>query len=132
MYFHSSDLVTSANSGSYGNDALNSLQSEIKANSQNTFTYDPVGNRLSKASENTTTSTTETQTLSYSTDSNRLATHDTSSISYDNNGNILQDGTKYWTYNTIDTESSLQMTVTGTLIDGSEVNSAAGTNCLFA
>jgi len=90
-----SDVFTSANSNTYGYDALDRLTSAALPSTPFTYGYDAVGNRVSK----TVGSVTETYT--YSPTSNRLSTLSPSrSFNFDPNGSTVNDGLNSYVYDT--------------------------------
>ena len=96
------------NSNTYGYDILDRLTSAVLPNSNYSYTYDAVGNRLSR------TTGVAADTLTYSATSNRIATLTPASgparsFAFDPNGSTTDDGEKQFAY---DTRGRLVRTVT--------------------
>ena len=88
-----SDVGTPANTNTYGYDNLDRLTSAVLPATPYAYTYDAVGNRLSKGSD----------TYSYSSTSNRIASITPSSgpvknFSFDANGSTTADGQNTYAY----------------------------------
>jgi RHS repeat-associated protein len=78
-----SDAVNVGLSQGFDQDALHRLTTDAGSYGTKGYTYDGVGNRLTRAHG------AVTQTLSYTASSNRLATHDGQTVSLDAEGNTL-------------------------------------------
>ena len=84
------DAVQSSLSQNFTQDALHRIDLEAGAYGTKDYTYDDVGNRLTRVHDD---GSIETQTLTYVTDSNRLATHDGNTVTLDAAGNTSADPT---------------------------------------
>jgi len=91
------DLLNAKRSQAFDYDALDHLVSALGAYGYRDYTYDSVGNRLTRESG------TLTEDYTYATDSNRLTSVSGGPLPrqylYDTNGNILNDGRFAYTYN---------------------------------
>lgn len=109
------DIVNALNNYGYSYDEINRLLSEEgsllagidtglgSTNTYNkTFTYDAVGNRLSKAAatqNQTQTPSTNDEPYTYASNSNRLQSVNGATYQYDANGNAISKGNQSWAYN---------------------------------
>jgi RHS repeat-associated protein len=78
-----SDAVSASLSQGFGQDALHRVTTDAGSYGTKSFTYDGVGNRLTRVHGATT------QTLTYTASSNRMATHDGQTVTLDAAGNTL-------------------------------------------
>ena len=88
----------------YSYDELHRIVAEIYGIDITSFSYDAVGNRLTKnvtetGSDPTGQTPSEQQAYDYAVNSNRLIAVDGVSYQYDSNGNLLNRGSQSWTYN---------------------------------
>jgi RHS repeat-associated protein len=77
------DAVNAGRSQGFEQDALHRVTADAGSYGTKNYTYDSVGNRLTR------THSAVTQTLTYTSNSNRLATHDGQTVSLDAVGNTL-------------------------------------------
>ena len=84
------NLLTEANSSSYGYDPLDRLIEEQADYGTKSYKYDPVGNRTERVTEKD--GKKQTQTLTYAENSNRLVSRDEGAVSYDGMGNTENNG----------------------------------------
>ncbi len=77
------DGVSAGLSQGFGQDALHRVTTDAGSYGTKSFTYDGVGNRLTRVHGATT------QTLTYAANSNRVATHDGQTVTLDAAGNTL-------------------------------------------
>jgi RHS repeat-associated protein len=89
------DTTNSANSWTYGYDALDRITSAARSNYTSAWTYDANGNRRSETGNNT-------QSLTYAATSNRLQAlsgNTNLTYSYDATGNLISDTIRTYSYN---------------------------------
>jgi RHS repeat-associated protein len=113
------DYVNSSLDQTFTQDALNRIDSESGAYGSNSYTYDGVGNRLTRTSGLTT------QTLTYVANSNRLATHDGNTVSIDASGNTTADPTENVSF-TYDDHNRMVEAYVGAVLQASYVYNGQG------
>jgi RHS repeat-associated protein len=104
--------VNGALSQGFSQDALNRVDSEAGVYGTKTYTYDSVGNRLTRVHDN---GTVTTQTLTYLSNSNRLATDDGNTVTLDSAGNTMTDLTPGLSFTYGDNNRMLEAYVGGVL-----------------
>ncbi|WDL95507.1 RHS repeat-associated core domain-containing protein [Alicyclobacillus sp. ALC3] len=84
---------------SYGYDAMNRLTTEVTPSGDTvTYTYDPMGNILSKAVQPSGSSTSTTTNYTYNAD-NQLTAVNSQAFTYDANGNLTSSGSDTYKWN---------------------------------
>lgn len=102
------DAVNPSLSQSFTQDALDRVDHEAGAYGTEDYTYDEVGNRLTRSGPSP-------QTLTYAPNSNRLATHDGTAVMIDGAGNVTADPAQTLTFSYGDHNRMLAAYVGGTL-----------------
>jgi RHS repeat-associated protein len=106
------DAVTPSLSQSFTQDALDRIDYESGAYGTEDYTYDEVGNRLTRVRDD---GAITTQTLTYGPNSNRPATHDGNAVTIDAAGNVTADPAEDLTFTYGDHNRMLAAYVGGTL-----------------
>lgn len=101
----------------YTYDALNQLLSETDPTTGNTVsnTYDPLGNRSTKVVKDSAGNVLSTTKYEYNA-ANELTSVDKNPYVYDQNGNVVDDGTKLYTWDTGGSLTEVKDKATGNVI----------------
>ena len=92
--YDAASRITGIGANTYGYDDLDRITSAVLASSNFGFSYDAVGNRLSK------TTGANSESYTYSSTSNRIATVGTRSFTFDANGSTTDDALNTYAYDT--------------------------------